>query len=38
MAQMHLDLRVNNKQVAALAEPRMLLIHLLREQLGNQIL
>ena len=34
MAKMHLELRVNNKEVEALAEPRMLLIHLLREQLG----
>ena len=34
MAKMHLALRVNNKEVEALAEPRMLLIHLLREQLG----
>src|SRR5437667_3185839 len=34
MAKMHLVLRVNKKQVEALAEPRMLLIHLLREQLG----
>ena len=33
MATMHLQLRVNNKEVEALAEPRMLLIHLLREQL-----
>src|SRR6267143_3185421 len=31
---MHLELRVNEKEVEALAEPRMLLIHLLREQLG----
>jgi len=31
---MHLELRVNKKEVEALAEPRMLLIHLLREQLG----
>ena len=34
MAKMHLALRVNNREVEALAEPRMLLIHLLREQLG----
>jgi carbon-monoxide dehydrogenase small subunit len=34
MAKMHLELRVNKKQVETLAEPRMLLIHLLREQLG----
>ena len=34
MAKMHLKLRVNNREVEALAEPRMLLIHLLREQLG----
>src|SRR6266446_5415750 len=34
MAKMHLKLRVNEKEVEALAEPRMLLIHLLREQLG----
>jgi len=34
MAKMHLELRVNEKEVEALAEPRMLLIHLLREQLG----
>jgi carbon-monoxide dehydrogenase small subunit len=34
MAKMHLQLRVNTKEVEALAEPRMLLIHLLREQLG----
>jgi aerobic carbon-monoxide dehydrogenase small subunit len=34
MAKMHLQLRVNNREVEALAEPRMLLIHLLREQLG----
>ena len=34
MAKMHLQLRVNNKEVEALAEPRMLLIHLLREQLA----
>ena len=34
MAKIHLELRVNKKEVDALAEPRMLLIHLLREQLG----
>jgi aerobic carbon-monoxide dehydrogenase small subunit len=34
MARMHLQLRVNNREVEALAEPRLLLIHLLREQLG----
>src|SRR5438128_3649190 len=34
MAKMHLELRVNKKEVEALAEPRMLLIHLLREELG----
>ena len=34
MAKMHVVLRVNNREVEALAEPRMLLIHLLREQLG----
>jgi carbon-monoxide dehydrogenase small subunit len=34
MAKMHLALTVNNKEVEALAEPRLLLIHLLREQLG----
>ena len=34
MAKMHLALRVNNKEVEAWAEPRVLLIHLLREQLG----
>jgi aerobic carbon-monoxide dehydrogenase small subunit len=34
MAKMHLQLRVNRNEVEALAEPRMLLIHLLREQLG----
>jgi carbon-monoxide dehydrogenase small subunit len=33
MATMHLQLRVNKKEVEALAEPRLLLIHLLREQL-----
>ena len=34
MAKLHLALTVNNKEVEALAEPRVLLIHLLREQLG----
>ncbi len=34
MAKMHIVLRVNNREVETLAEPRMLLIHLLREQLG----
>ena len=34
MAKMHIALRVNNRQVETLAEPRMLLIHLLREELG----
>jgi len=34
MAKLHLALTVNNKEVEALAEPRLLLIHLLREQLG----
>ena len=34
MAKMHIALRVNNKEVEALVEPRMLLIHFLREQLG----
>jgi carbon-monoxide dehydrogenase small subunit len=34
MAKTHIVLRVNNKEVEALVEPRMLLIHLLREQLG----
>ena len=33
MAKMHITLRVNNRQVETLAEPRMLLIHLLREEL-----
>jgi carbon-monoxide dehydrogenase small subunit len=33
MAKMHIALRVNNRQVETLAEPRMLLIHLLREEL-----
>ena len=34
MAKMHVVLRVNNREVETLSEPRMLLIHLLREQLG----
>jgi carbon-monoxide dehydrogenase small subunit len=34
MAKMHITLRINNRQVETLAEPRMLLIHLLREELG----
>jgi carbon-monoxide dehydrogenase small subunit len=34
MAKMHVKLTVNGKAVEALAEPRMLLIHFLREELG----
>ena len=34
MAKMHITLKVNNRELEALAEPRMLLIHLLREELG----
>ena len=34
MPKMHIKLRVNGRDVEALAEPRMLLIHLLREQLS----
>ena len=34
MAKTHIVLRVNNTEIEALVEPRMLLIHLLREQLG----
>ena len=34
MAKMQITLTVNNREVEALAEPRMLLIHLLREALG----
>jgi aerobic carbon-monoxide dehydrogenase small subunit len=34
MAKMHLKLRVNGREVETLAEPRMLLIHVLREQLA----
>ena len=34
MAKLHITLKVNNREVEALAEPRMLLVHLLREELG----
>ena len=34
MAKMHIKLTVNGRPVEALAEPRMLLIHFLREELG----
>jgi aerobic carbon-monoxide dehydrogenase small subunit len=34
MAKMHIVLRVNGKEIEAQVEPRMLLIHLLREHLG----
>jgi carbon-monoxide dehydrogenase small subunit len=34
MAKMHIKLKVNGRDVEALAEPRTLLIHLLREQLA----
>ena len=34
MAKMHIKLTVNNRDVEILAEPRLLLIHLLREELG----
>ena len=34
MAKMHLKLTINNRNVEILAEPRLLLIHLLREELG----
>ena len=34
MAKMQICLKVNNRDVETLTEPRMLLIHLLREQLG----
>ena len=34
MAKMQLTLKVNYREVEALAEPRVLLIHLLREELG----
>jgi carbon-monoxide dehydrogenase small subunit len=34
MAKMQITLKVNSREVEALAEPRVLLIHLLREELG----
>jgi carbon-monoxide dehydrogenase small subunit len=34
MAKMHIRMKVNNRDIEILAEPRMLLIHLLREELG----
>jgi carbon-monoxide dehydrogenase small subunit len=34
MAKTHIMLRVNNREIETLVEPRMLLVHLLREQLG----
>jgi carbon-monoxide dehydrogenase small subunit len=34
MAKMHIKMKVNGRAVEALAEPRMLLIHFLREELG----
>jgi carbon-monoxide dehydrogenase small subunit len=34
MAKMHIRLRVNGRDVETLAEPRTLLVHMLREQLG----
>ena len=34
MDKMQITLKVNNRDIEALAEPRMLLIHLLREELG----
>ena len=34
MAKMHIKMTVNGRAVEALAEPRMLLIHFLREELG----
>jgi aerobic carbon-monoxide dehydrogenase small subunit len=34
MSKIHIKLKVNGRTVEALAEPRMLLIHFLREQLG----
>jgi carbon-monoxide dehydrogenase small subunit len=34
MAKMHVKMTVNGREVEALAEPRMLLIHFLREELG----
>ena len=34
MAKMQIALRVNGREIEVLAEPRVLLIHMLREQLG----
>ena len=34
MAKMHIKLSVNNRNIEILVEPRLLLIHLLREELG----
>ena len=34
MAKMHIKMTVNGREVEGLAEPRMLLIHFLREELG----
>jgi carbon-monoxide dehydrogenase small subunit len=34
MAKMHIKLTVNGRDIEALVEPRLLLIHLLREELG----
>ena len=34
MAKMQIALKINSREVETLAEPRMLLIHLLREELG----
>jgi aerobic carbon-monoxide dehydrogenase small subunit len=34
MAKMQITLRVNGREIEVLAEPRVLLIHILREQLG----
>ena len=34
MAKMHITLTVNGRDIEALVEPRLLLIHLLREELG----
>ena len=34
MAKMHIKMTVNGREVESLAEPRMLLIHFLREELG----
>src|SRR6516225_7234919 len=34
MAKMHIKLTINNRDAETLAEPRLLLIHLLREELG----